>query len=79
MASMAIWKIEGSIPHRNRAGMVKITPEASEELAEPAVWEMLLSRMVARPKNLRVKRKKPTVITATGIEVETVKPTSRPR
>ena len=59
--------------------MVKMTPEASEELAEPVVCEILLSSMLARPNKPRVRRKKPTVMTATGIEVETVIPTSKPR
>ena len=41
----------GLIPQMNRAGIVNSTPEATEELAEPTVCDMLLSRMVClRPK-----------------------------
>ena len=56
-----------------------MTPEASDELAEPVVWDMLLSRIDARPKKRCVKRKKPTAITATGIDVDTVIPARSPR
>ena len=66
----------GVIPQRNSAGMVKIVPVASDELAEPTVWEMFASRMTSR---CRIKRNSATVSTAMGIEVETVRPTRRPR
>ena len=56
-----------------------MTPEANDELAEPVVWERLLSSMVALPVNLPKSRKNPMVITATGMEVETVNPARSPR
>ncbi len=56
-----------------------MTPEASDELADPVVWDILLSRIVARPKKRCVRRKKPTDITATGIDVDTVIPARSPR
>ena len=80
MARLAICTSEGLKPHKNSAGMVKITPEAKDELAEPIVWEMLFSRMVVPlPKRALEKRKKATVITATGIDVDTVKPAFNPK
>ena len=66
----------GAMPHRNSAGMVKIVPVASEELAEPIVCEMFASRMTSR---CRMRRNNATVRTAIGIEVDTVSPTRRPR
>jgi hypothetical protein len=36
-ARIPILKILGLNPHRNRAGIVKMIPEAKEELAEPVV------------------------------------------
>ena len=72
-------KIDGSSPHKNRAGSVKIIPLARLELAEPTVWEMLCSRMVVLPKIGFTSLKKPTVITAIGTDVDTVIPTLRPR
>ncbi len=59
--------------------MVKMTPEAKDELAEPTVWEILFSKMVVLPNRGLAKRKKATVITATGIEVETVRPAFKPK
>src|SRR5262245_54184238 len=58
------------------AGMVTPTPKAIDSPAEPAVCEMLFSRIVASliPKTWR-KRKKVMLMTATGIEALTVKPT----
>jgi hypothetical protein len=80
IARLAICTSEGLKPHKNNAGMVKMTPEAKDELAEPMVWDMLFSRMVVPlPKRTLEKRKKATVITATGMEVETVRPAFRPR
>ncbi len=64
------------MPHRNSAGMVKIVPVASEVEADPMVWEMLASRIVPRAPT---RRKSATVMTAAGIEAETVMPTLRPR
>ena len=59
--------------------MVKIVPEASDELAEPIVCDMLASRIIPRPRAEEGSRKKATVRTAMGIDVETVRPTRRPR
>ena len=67
----------GAMPHRKSAGMVKMVPAASEELAEPMVCERLASRIIPRPPPSDLK--KATVRTAMGIEVETVRPTRRPR
>lgn len=72
-------KIDGFNPHKKSAGKAKITPEANDELAEPMVCDILLSRTMGLPVIRRISRNKPTVITATGIEVETVIPTSKPR
>jgi hypothetical protein len=49
--------------------------------AEPAVWTMLFSRIVARrtPKALERPRKIVIARTATGIDAETVIPTLRKR
>ncbi len=69
----------GLNPQRKSAGMVKIRPDAWLDDADPTVWEMLCSRMVERPQTPCSARKTATVITAIGIEVETVSPTRRPR
>ena len=63
----------------NRAGRVKITPEASELEAEPVVCERLASRIVPSRPARRRSRNIATVITATGMEVLTVSPARRPR
>ncbi len=56
--------------------MVTAAPKASDSPAEPAVWAMLCSRMVAsRPPILAHRRKSVTEITATGMEALTVRPT----
>jgi hypothetical protein len=39
----------GASPHMNSAGMVKMVPEASDELAEPIVCDMLASRIIPGP------------------------------
>ena len=57
------------------AGIVKITPAASDSPAEPIVWTMFVSSTVPRP----VSRKTATAMTAAGIEALTVRPTRRPR
>src|SRR5262245_19435769 len=62
--------------HMNSAGMVKIVPLASEVEADPIVCDRLASRIVPRARN---SRKSATVITAAGIDAETVRPTLRPR
>ena len=64
------------MPQRKRAGIVKIVPVASEVEAEATVCERLASRIVPLE---RRSRKVATVITAAGIEAETVIPTRRPR
>ena len=55
--------------------MVKTTPAAMDSPAEPVVWTMLFSRIVAR-----VKRRKSVMdMTAMGMDAETVIPTLRAR
>ena len=78
-ASVPIWAIEGLNPQRKRAGIVNMTPDAREEAAEPVVWAMFVSRMPTFPHRPRVTRKKATAMTASGIDVEIVRPTRRPR
>ena len=58
-----------------RAGMVKMTPAASDSPADAAVWTMLFSRMLL----LRNSRRTPIDTTAAGIEAETVMPANSPR
>ena len=79
MASTVIWRSVVSKPQRKRAGSVKITPLATELEAEPTVWDRFASRMVLSTPLARSARKKATVITATGIDVEMVSPARRPR
>ena len=57
-------------PRKISAGMVNITPAASDSPAEPVVCTMLFSRMVERPKA----RKMLIDRTEIGIEAETVSP-----
>ena len=79
MVSRVICAQAGLIPQMNSAGMVNNTPEATEELAEPTVCDMLLSRMLwRRPKAVNT-RNATTVRTATGIEVLIVSPALSPR
>ena len=59
--------------------MVKMTPLAIELEAEPTVCAMLCSRIVDFTRADRRRRKAATVITATGIEVEIVRPARSPR
>ena len=40
-------------PRKIKAGIVNITPAASDSPAEPVVWTMLFSRIVGRPKGGR--------------------------
>jgi hypothetical protein len=69
----------GSIskPSSSRAGMVTPTPKAIDSPAEPAVWTMLFSRMVARRRPNARERARNRVIdrTAMGTEADTVMPT----
>ena len=64
------------MPQRNSAGIVKMVPVASAVEAEPIVWEMFASRIVPRG---RSRLNIATVMTAAGIEAETVMPTRSPR
>ncbi len=79
MAKAPILKIPGLNPHMKSAGMVKIMPEASDELAEPVVWAILQSKMVLFPKTGVSALKTATAMTAKGIAVEMVKPTLSPK
>ncbi len=66
----------GTMPQRKSAGIVKMVPVASAVEAEATVCERLASRIVAFE---RRSRKAATVITAAGIDAETVIPTRSPR
>ena len=79
MARAVIWRHAGFIPQMKRAGIVNRTPEATEELAEPMVCDMLASRMLCLKPTAWSSRKATTVSTATGMEVLMVKPALRPR
>jgi len=54
---------------------VNTTPADTESAADPVVWTMLFSRIVARP----MARKIVIERTAMGIEAETVRPIFRAR
>ncbi len=77
--SSVICTMLGAKPHRNRAGRVKMTPLATELEAEPTVCARLASRIDVPTPATRSARKAATVITATGIEVEMVRPARSPR
>ena len=65
-----------SNPRIRIAGIVTATPKAIDSPAEPAVWVMLFSRIVAsRTPILDRTRNIASEITATGIEALTVRPT----
>jgi hypothetical protein len=57
------------------AGIVNTTPADTESAAEPVVWTMLFSRMVARPRARKIVMER----TAMGMEAETVRPIFRAR
>ena len=78
-ASSVIWRRRGSRCHMNSAGSVKITPLATELEADPTVWDMFASSRVPRTPTRRSRRNAATVMTATGMDVEIVKPAWRPR
>ena len=59
-----------SKPRKISAGSVKITPPATDSPAEPVVWTMLFSRIVARPRA----RSRLIERTAIGMEAATVRP-----
>ena len=75
-ASTTTCQYGGTRPQRNSAGIVKIVPVASDVEAEATVCERLASRIVPR---VRSRWNTATVITAAGIEAETVMPTRSPR
>ncbi len=79
IVSNVICRQAGDMPQMNNAGMVNSTPDATDELAEPIVWDMLLSRIECRRPNDSRIRKVTTVSTATGIDVLIVKPALSPR
>ena len=66
-----------SKPRSSSAGIVTPTPKAIDSPAEPVVWTMLFSRIVARrvPKAFEKARNSVIDSTATGIDAETVMPT----
>jgi len=68
--------ISRSKPRIRIAGIVTPSPKAMDSPAEPAVWTILFSRMVAsRPPALDQSRKSASEITATGMDALTVSPT----
>ena len=72
--------ISRSKPRIMIAGIVTPRPNAIDSPAEPAVWTMLFSRMVAsRSPNFESSRKMVMERTATGMEALTVNPTLRTR
>ena len=73
-ASRKIREYSKGKPMKISAGSVKIAPAATDSPAEPAVWTMLFSRMVALPKA----RSRLMLRTAMGMEAETVSPARRP-
>ncbi len=80
IASSVICAHAGLMPQMNSAGMVNSTPDATEELADPTVCDMLLSRILCLVPNTAVSnRKATTVSTATGIDVLMVSPALSPR
>jgi len=78
-ASVPIFITDGAKPQRKRAGMVNMVPEASDEDADPVVCAMLFSRIDVLPQIFLVILKNATAMTASGIEVEMVSPTLKPK
>ena len=66
-------------PQMKSAGIVKMIPDAKEELAEPVVWEILHSKIVDFPMIGDNIRNIATDTTARGIAVLIVSPTLNPR
>src|SRR5581483_11020837 len=66
-----------SKPSNSSAGMVTPTPNAIDSPADPVVWTMLFSRIVARRKPNDREKTRNSVIdsTAIGTDAETVMPT----
>ena len=79
IARAVIWRQAGFIPQMKRAGIVNRTPEATEELADPMVCDMLASRMLCLKPRAWSRRNVTTVSTATGMDVLMVRPALRPR
>lgn len=69
----------GLKPQRKRAGIVKMSPEANEELADPVVWAILQSKIVLFPRIGLNALNTATEITARGMAVDIVSPTLNPR
>ncbi len=63
-------------PQRKSAGIVNMVPVASAVEADATVCDMLASRMVPCVPSMR---NAATVMTAAGIDAETVMPTRSPR
>ena len=61
-------------PREIKAGIVNMTPAASDSPAEPVVCTMLFSRMVERPNARRMLMDR----TEIGMDAETVSPARRP-
>ena len=61
-------------PRKISAGMVNMTPAASDSPAEPVVCTILFSRMVERPKARRMLMESTDI----GMEAETVSPARKP-
>lgn len=69
----------GCTPHTYKAGIVKMTPDAIEELAEPIVCDMLVSRMECGLPVIALRDVKVTTeSTAMGMDVLMVSPPSVP-
>ena len=73
-ASMKMREYSNGKPMKMSAGSVKMAPAATDSPADPAVWTMLFSRIVALPKA----RSRLMLRTAIGIDAETVRPARRP-
>jgi hypothetical protein len=78
-ARAPIFQILGLKPQRKSAGMVKMIPEARDELADPVVWAMLHSKIELLPRSGAKTLNMATEITARGMAVDIVKPTLSPR
>nr|WP_263975348.1 hypothetical protein [Leptolyngbya sp. 7M] len=69
-----------SNPRISIAGIVTPTPKAIDSPAEPVVWTMLCSSMVASRAPIFDRSRNSVIeMTATGIEADTVSPTFRTR
>ena len=77
---MTCMPYSGFHPSINMAGIVKITPAASDSPAEPIVCDMFVSsgEPLRAPSTLCIKAKMATDITETGIEADIVNPEINP-